>query len=542
LAVEHINNPPLVQKAFEAYRSSGYDFPTSVADLIDNAIGAGRSTRIHMNFRVIEGSGDLTFYLADNGSGMNRDALISAMQLGSGESSEKHELSKFGHGMKTASWAHAKRLVVISRPEGDIDNPVGAAWDGDHITQKNEWEMEIIDRPPNVYLEYLDELDGKVSGTIVVWEKIDRLLANYKDLLGKPRRARLDLLLSQVREHLGLVFHRFLDHSYGEAPNIEIFVNDVAVEPWDPFAEKYGNFLQPLMQKELKLGDRRPITVSPFLLPREDKWEFEEPYGAAVKKANELQGFYLYRANRLLQLPSWLGQGKQEPHSNLARVKVDINSDWDEDLHVDVKKATVTFPGAQKDELAKVKNFISGLAKKQRADTPGLRRGNSDKHRLGSAAIDIHKSEIRRNSVSEVNEKQSTATVTNKQGSVPNIRLVKPEPGLPVNVIVSENGLRDGHLWDSVVVYVDGSQTETALQLSATHEFYRRAYLPASMNPAGKKATDMIFWALAQAELNLVSASNSELFEDFKIELSRALRLLASELPEPEDDLDEIGN
>ena len=177
---KYISNPPFVEKAFEAYRSNGYDFPTSVADLIDNSIGAGNSTRIHMNFEM-NGAGELSFYLADNGIGMDQEAMFSAMQIGTESKSKKHELSKFGHGLKTASWAHAKRIVVISRPQGNIDNPCGAAWDGEHITSSNEWEMEVIEKIPNVYLEYLDELDGKVSGTIVVWEKIDRLLQNYVD-------------------------------------------------------------------------------------------------------------------------------------------------------------------------------------------------------------------------------------------------------------------------------------------------------------------------------------------------------------------------
>lgn len=529
---KYISNPPIVSKQWDAERSKGYTFATSVADLVDNSIGEGKATRIHMSFEVLA-SGDLTFYLADNGVGMNKEKLFSAMTGGSSSDVPKHELSKFGYGMKTASWAHARRLVVVSRPAGDIDNPCGAAWDGDHIKEVNEWQMEELESIPNAYLEYLDDLDGKVSGTIVVWEKIDRLLHDYKDPMGKHRLKALTAHLEDLKEHLGLVFHRFLDKEYSGAPNIEIFVNEKAVQPWDPFAEKYGNYEKPTLTQLLKFEGRRPIVVTPYLLPREDSWSHEEPYKKVIKKANELQGFYLYRANRLLQEPNWLRLGKQEPHSNLARVKVDINPDWDEDLHVDVKKAHVVFPPAQLDELIRIKAGITGLADKQRRDTDKPTNSGTS-HIVGSAAIDRQKNLIARSTVSVVDSENQLATITNEHGQLSGVRVVEPAPGLPVNVLVSDTGLEDGQLWDIIVA--TGNSTEPSLQLSGRHEFYRRAYLPASTSQTAKTALDMIFWALAQAEMNQANDTTKKMFVEFRFELARTLRLLSQELPEIDDE------
>ena len=533
----HILNPPLVEGALEAYRSSGYTFATSVADLVDNAIGLGEATRIHMNFEITV-NGDLTFFLADNGIGMTQDQLTVAMALGSSGNTKKHALSKFGHGMKTASWAHAKKLTVVSRPTDSPDVPCGAAWDLDDVTTAGEWRMEIIEKIPAVYLDYLDELDGKRPGTIVIWEKIDRLLTKYKDSTGNARKKATATELAKVKEHLGMVFHRYLDPNFKDAKTVQIFINGQPVVPWDPFAEAYGNWVQPTMTRELTHENRTPIIVTPYLLPKAYNWTSDDNYEESVKRDAELQGFYLYRADRLIQKPSWLGLGKSEPHANLARVKIDINPDWDEDLHVDVKKSTVAFPSAQRDELDAVKRQISGLAKKQKDTTERRPSVTGDSHVASSASIDRHKSAILRAQVLELSVDGSQATLQNQSGQVNDIRVVQPAPGLPVNINVSQTGLQDGGLWDTIVIFSEEHGTEPALQLSATHEFYKRVYIPASISPAGKTAADMIFWAMAQAELAIVSDKTKEVFENFRHEISRSLRQLARELPEPDESLD----
>lgn len=533
---KYVLNKPNVSLAIEKDRSVGYTFATSVADLIDNSIGQGAASRIHMRFEIQPGTGDLTFYLADNGVGMDSDQLFTAMTSGSDDGKKKHELSKFGYGLKTASWAHAKRLVVVSRPETDVDNPCAAAWDLDHIQAQGDYFMEVLDPVPNVFLEFLDELDGKVSGTLVVWQKIDRLLHNYQDLEGKHRRKGLDRLLNDVRDHLSLVFHRYLDPEFSDAPTVQILINEDPVIPWDPFGEKFANFEQP-SRKELSSGDKRPIVVTPYLLPRDDKWDREKgDYNTVIKRDNELQGFYLYRANRLLQMPSWLGLGKQEPHANLARVKIDLNPDWDEILHVDLKKASVAFPQQLKDELLKVRAAIVSLADKQRRrPQPGPTAGAN--HGKSEDAINRQKDGILRPDVAAVDEKSGTASIRNTHGEVSGIKLLKPK-GLPVNIVVSDVPLTDGQLWEPVVVDAEDGGTDTALHISSQHEFYRRVYIPASLNEKGKIAMDMLFWALAQAELNQTKDAFKAVFQDFRFEITKALRHLAEELPPAENDVD----
>lgn len=531
----HIEVPPDVARSVEAYRTTGYDLKTSVADLLDNSIGVGQSTRVHMSFEML-GNGELTFYLADNGIGMSKEKLISAMQIGSSKDLVQHELSKYGHGMKTASFAHAKKLVVISRPLGDEENPVGASWDLSHVESTGKWEMEVLETLPRAYLEFLDSLDGPVSGTIVVWENIDRLLMGYKEPTGRFRQQALKKNLDAVSEHIGMVFHRYLDPSFEEARRVEVFINERPVKPWDPFASHLDNYEIPAAGKSLQEPGLRDIEVRAFLLPRHDNWEHAEDYKKTINPANENQGFYLYRANRLIQEPNWLGLQKQEPHSNLARVMVNLNSDWDEFLHVDIRKSAVQFPDAQRDELFRVKNAIVRLADDQRRAGQKTTNGSKEVHKLGEASIGRRKNLIRRVTVAGIDEATGLAVVENPKGQVQGVKVVKPEPDSNVNINVSPEGLQDGLLWTPIVVEPNSGAREASIQLAATHEFYRRVYLPNSISPSSKQALDMIFWALSQAELNSTTQGTRATFEEFRYEISKSLRQLAEELPDYDED------
>ena len=63
--------------------------------------------------------GKIKLMIADDGIGINREELISAMKYGSPERPNPGSLGKFGLGMKTASTAFCRSLSVISRGQGD---------------------------------------------------------------------------------------------------------------------------------------------------------------------------------------------------------------------------------------------------------------------------------------------------------------------------------------------------------------------------------------------------------------------------------------
>src|SRR5688500_11107858 len=91
---------PSARRLTQSLRDIGYDFPSAVADLVDNSISAG-ARRIDV---VIEmGPIGPRVIVADDGAGMTGDPLVEAMRLGTRRDYTGGQLGKFGLGLKTAS-------------------------------------------------------------------------------------------------------------------------------------------------------------------------------------------------------------------------------------------------------------------------------------------------------------------------------------------------------------------------------------------------------------------------------------------------------
>lgn len=70
-ATQNILLPPDPERIMEGLRDTGYNFNTSIADIVDNSIAADADKiDITIDFNPHK---DLTIYIADNGTGMNYD-------------------------------------------------------------------------------------------------------------------------------------------------------------------------------------------------------------------------------------------------------------------------------------------------------------------------------------------------------------------------------------------------------------------------------------------------------------------------------------
>ncbi|RMH15384.1 MAG: ATP-binding protein, partial [Gammaproteobacteria bacterium] len=179
-----VENPPDPARTIEGLRDTGYRFETAIADIIDNSIAAKASVvdlKITMDY-----GGNIRVSIADDGIGMNRDELINAMRYGSPARPDPSSLGKFGMGLKTASTAFCRRLSVTSRSSGEMA-PLKATWDLDHVVGTGKWEL-LLSEPSSEEQKHLDEIAPGHSGTVVVWEKVDRLLKSYANPGGKHAR------------------------------------------------------------------------------------------------------------------------------------------------------------------------------------------------------------------------------------------------------------------------------------------------------------------------------------------------------------------
>lgn len=337
-----------------AIRSIGYTFESALADIIDNSISSGASN-IHINFSSISPA---YISILDDGCGMNLDELRQAMKYGSKdvrEKREKEDLGRFGLGLKTASLSQCKRLTVISKKDGYI---YGARWDLDIIQKKQAWILEILSEseveeayPCSTFIP-LRDLQTYETGTIVLWENLDRMLDGSNDV-----ETLFNQKVKDAKNHLEMVFHNFLDSSFSQ--HVKMFFNLRELKGKDPFLKKHPG-TQPLSDEEICLQGEI-IKVKPYILPYLSKLSEDDiNLLGGIEELRHKQGIYVYRNNRLIIWGTWFRLDSKGELNKLARIRVDIPNSLDSIWEVDIKKSTAILPDVIKQNLRNiVKKSIS---------------------------------------------------------------------------------------------------------------------------------------------------------------------------------------
>jgi hypothetical protein len=351
---------PSARRLIKSLRDMGYDFAQAVADVVDNSVEAG-ATLVAID---IEFDGDDSWVrIADNGKGMKPDALREAMRFGAERTYEADDLGKFGLGLKTASLSQCECLSVASRWNRDRAAIAGYSWDLAHIEKSNKWEIIPIDKD-SVNASIREPLkDG--PGTVVLWQRLDRLLG-YKHPYGEMSRKRLMQMCREVEIHLGMVFHRFIG---GEASRrkFKIMVNGNTIAPWDPFCrnETKTKRLQPVVLKIEHEGISGEVTLEPFILPPQHAFSSKAAADTASGPANwnQQQGFYIYRAERMIQSGGWSNLRSPDEHTKLARIAIHFSPALDEAFKINVAKMRVQLPAAIRDDVREAIAPVMKLAR-----------------------------------------------------------------------------------------------------------------------------------------------------------------------------------
>jgi hypothetical protein len=369
-----VSAPPYPYETMLALSSMGYDFSQAIADVIDNSIDAG-SSKIDIASYSDEGSADSAYLLVmDNGAGMNQDRLHTAMTLG-GTSSGVGALGKFGMGMKTASLSQCDRLVVCSKFSGQIH---GLAWDMDALEKTNKWDMEVLDED-SLPLPATEFLTSVRTGTVVVWRKIK----SVRELNERNAVQVLDKEALHARRYLEMIFHRYLSGEQG-ARKITMTFNGKKLIPWDPFCRDQKNTrnLGDVAFKVPEAG-KSSVVVRPFLLPSQDGFSSSEAFnlGAGIRKWNDMQGFYFYRNNRMVDYSGWNWMRAKDEKTKFLRVAIDydVNPKMDSLMKINVAKQTASIPASVRDEIKEYLSKWAVLARKAYPTTRGVSEENKSK-------------------------------------------------------------------------------------------------------------------------------------------------------------------
>jgi hypothetical protein len=336
----YVTVQPSAARLTGSLREVGYDFPSAVADLIDNSLAAGASrVEIEMEFA----GADSRVLIADDGCGMTANGLAEALRFGSRREYGRNDLGRYGLGLKTASLSQGRTVTIVSR-RPNINRTSIRQLDLDIVADWDEWL--IVDPGRTATTERCLKLLDRGFNTVVAWENLDRVLPEDRPDGGWAKR-RFDSLTRRTGEHLSMVFHRFIEGSHPMG-KVGIVINGEKIRAWNPFAPNESVTLAlPEQIFELTVGDiTGTVRLARYVLPPRDSFssisEFEQMSGPL--KWNRQQGLYIYRVGRLVQWSGWAGIRAIDEHTKLARAALDFGADLDPAFNINVAKMRVSVP------------------------------------------------------------------------------------------------------------------------------------------------------------------------------------------------------
>ena len=338
---------PNPEYLIKSIAEQGYSLETSLADLMDNSISA-EADKIEV--LVDTDSEPFKLFLADNGQGMTEEELSSNMQFPSNspeDSRSNSDLGRFGLGMKTASFSQTRKFTVLSKKKGE-NKYHGRTWDVDFL-KANGWKIiinsdeevsRLMVQYDDLSKEFLKRFDDYMPNTIVIWEGLYKFESYLKQ--GNRKDALKREITEVTSDYLALVFHRFMEKNINP---LRIRINNAIVSPFNPFPEEEKDFRQIEPKQSSFRSD--VIKIEGFVLPSRAITESKKSFTKWTTKYRglmDMEGLYIYRADRIILFGGWNGIVKKAPRLQLARLRVEVGNSVDHLLHLNVAKSQIVIP------------------------------------------------------------------------------------------------------------------------------------------------------------------------------------------------------
>jgi hypothetical protein len=517
--------PPNASRMVRGMGRLSYEFEQAIADLVDNSIAA-HATKVEISIEQRVG-GKVYVHVADNGIGIRADDLSSAIQYGAADREDDSSLGVYGFGLKTACQSFTSAFSVVSKVKGESDTNM-IVFDESVIDHHNDF-LFLLDKAPAKFQKTLSDLSGDESGTLIVTENADRLLTSENAKDDKKMQSYLSGgtkgKIHKTKQHLRRTFQRFLDHEDVRAKNVDIYVNEEKISPWDPFCLKEGNFLESEWLSDVlrtRSGKEGHVAMRGYIIPSQIEFKDQELYKDAEIGPNT-HGVYVYRENRLIARATYFGLFKPDTHMANLRVEFSYEGSLDELFHTALQKGAMVL-GDLEDF---VRDFLTPLIRETNNRSRGnaRRKDTKDLHGLSQKRIAAAENRVEHAKVEAIDSK--SARVFSKYGEVilPIASRNDDSEALPINPVES---IDDGHLW--AMRLQNGKQV---VELNKGHDFYSKVYLPNKDNPIAIQGLDIVLWSLAITEANCTIPEYKKQFREFRFEVSRTLRELVESLPEP---------
>jgi hypothetical protein len=310
-----------LRQFIQAIRDAGYyGTGSALAELVDNAFEA-EATKVDIFIQpdVIDPKSRVVI-VSDNGSGMTPSTLALALQFGgSSRFGQRKGTGRFGMGLPNSSVSQARRLDVYTWTA-----PNKIWWSYLDVDEIRTGKLKHIPDPVRRKIPSEFAIPETKSGTVIVWQKCDRLFLK-----------RESALLRRLQRELGRIFRYMLWD--GKC----IRVNKLTVLPVDPLfirpgdnlegASPYGHVLEYSIRGESESGRGSGMVSAKFVELPISQWS---SLSNAQKQENGISknaGVSIVRSGREIDF-GWffMGGKRKENYDDWWRCEIKFTPELDE--------------------------------------------------------------------------------------------------------------------------------------------------------------------------------------------------------------------
>lgn len=504
------------------YKSTAF----AMAELIDNSIQAG-AKHVDVVFGFDAGAKPTSIAIADDGHGMEPQMVRAALIWGAGTRELNRDgFGRYGYGLPSASVSQAKRVTVFSRTASnswysaylDIDEISNGDWT---VANRIEMPAERPQEPPaNITIE-LAKLgrDFSNGGTIVVWEKTDRVDAKQRDVLR-----------NRLSGDIGVIYRNYLRDT-------AVTVDGKPVRPCDPL------FLTPGFL-HFDLDDDRAVELPSAVVDVKDKTtdtvvgrmrvrysrfpatffrkpEYKANFKAGRPAVNERlaiadanNGIVFLRNGRQIDVvrPS-RGQGTQfnATTDRFWGVEVDFDASLDEYFYITTSKQQVRPNDKIWDILTQQANVFTTIATMKNAydkDAKLIRAAAEATARRASieAIEDAERFRITK-PPQETPERKREADdnlrkEVDRRAKVANIPPEVVERELVAEQQGNHHAVQTEDVFGAPFFRCEQQGGQRVLVINTAHPFYTEVYMAPGSTPRLRAGLEILLWTLGNAEVD----------------------------------------
>lgn len=317
---------------------ANHSLPTALADLVDNSVDAGAGRVLIRFLRIWQTLEEI--HVLDDGHGMDSVGIDHAMTLGARREYDAKAMGHFGLGLKAAALGNADSLTVHSQLHGAT--PVGRRLNRQDMARDYSCDVLSVEASTAAEEARAALLGGSSGATVTLSD----LRTRYQGESVLEARTWLHNKIHEVSTHLGLVFHRLIADGRITVEVEEGLLGSARGAPTpvravDPFGYRTSGRAGYPRALTTAIDGREVGLVCHVWPPRQS----DPAFRLGTRDGRNMQGFYVYRGDRLLSTGGWLDVTHAADDRLLGRVVVEYENVADH-VSMNPEKSSISFDAA----------------------------------------------------------------------------------------------------------------------------------------------------------------------------------------------------